>query len=384
MSYDNDSKGVVPGFNPDDAYMSATLPAKWYHDPAVYEAERENIFFRSWQFVGLSIDVSMPGDFIRARILNQELLITRDRGGQLRAFYNICTHRGALLTSVEKGNSNSFACPYHGWTFDNEGALKAAANSENMKCFDKANYGLSEVLVEELANMIFVNLDPKAESLRAMAGDLEDDIKSIVPDYDKLKVWRRDPASVAANWKIVVENFLECYHCIYTHPQLIGQPDSLCDTSFETHESKYWSRHIMRSGAERAKNSAYEYSPDERILHGYIWMLWPNTLLMSWPADSNFFIFHVIPDGPETTKETFDLLCIDGKPGPTEIEMFDYHSDVVNGEDIFVVEGVQKAIHSRGYRGGRYMVDVNHSWLSEHSVHRFARFVWNALNQKVD
>jgi len=126
-------------------------------------------------------------------------------------------------------------------------------------------------------------------------------------------------------------------------------------------------------------NVAYNFSPDDKIQDGWIWMLWPNTLLMAWPADSNFFIFHVIPDGPERTRETFDLLCLGDEPGPTEKAMFDYHSEVVNGEDIFVVEGVQKAIHARGFKEGRYMVDNTDSWRSEHGVHHFARLVWSSL-----
>jgi choline monooxygenase len=369
----------VSGFS-QDGHVSATLPASWYYDPAILAGEKEKIFFRTWQFAGLLTDLANPGDFVRARIFDQELVVTRDRQSRLRAFYNICTHRGALLVSEEKGNSMRFSCVYHGWTFDTDGSLKAAANSENMKCFDKADYGLLEIRVEELARMVFVNLDPNAVPLAEIASGLAEDIRAAVPDYDKLKVWRRDPALVAANWKIVVENFLECYHCTYAHPQLMGHKNSLCSTTFETLESEYWSRHIMRSGAERAQNIAYNFSPDDKIQDGWIWMLWPNTLLMAWPADSNFFIFHVIPDGPERTRETFDLMCLGEEPGPTEKAMFDYHSEVVNGEDIFVVEGVQKAIHARAFKEGRYMVDVNDSWRSEHGVHHFAKLVWNSLH----
>jgi choline monooxygenase len=360
----------VSGFS-QDGHVSATLPASWYYDPAILAGEKEKIFFRTWQFAGLLTDLANPGDFVRARIFDQELVVTRDRQSR---------HRGALLVSEEKGNSMRFSCVYHGWTFDTDGSLKAAANSENMKCFDKADYGLLEIRVEELARMVFVNLDPNAVPLAEIASGLAEDIRAAVPDYDKLKVWRRDPALVAANWKIVVENFLECYHCTYAHPQLMGHKNSLCSTTFETLESEYWSRHIMRSGAERAQNIAYNFSPDDKIQDGWIWMLWPNTLLMAWPADSNFFIFHVIPDGPERTRETFDLMCLGEEPGPTEKAMFDYHSEVVNGEDIFVVEGVQKAIHARAFKEGRYMVDVNDSWRSEHGVHHFAKLVWNSLH----
>lgn len=371
--------GVVSGFN-EDGQISATLPATWYYDPAILVKERENIFFRTWQFMGFTSTVADPGSYMRGRIFDQEILVTRDKGMRLRAFYNICTHRGALLVSEEAGDAKSLICPYHGWTFDPDGRLLAAANFENMRCFDKRAMGLKEVKVEALANMVFVNLDPNAASLREQAAGIEEDLRAAIPNFDKLKVWRRDTATVNANWKIVIENFLECYHCTHAHPQLMGQEGSLCSNTFETYEKQYWSRHIMRTGKERADNIAYPFSPDDAILDGWIWMLWPNTLFMAWPADSNFFVFHVIPDGPEKTRETFDLMILGDAPRQTEIGMFDYHCNVVNGEDIFVVEGVQKAIHARGFTEGRLMVDTNHSWRSEHGVHHFDKLVWDAVN----
>jgi choline monooxygenase len=363
-----------------DPKLSYTLPATWYYDPAIAAKERENIFFRTWQFMGFVSDLQQPGSFIRGAIFDQEILVTRDKQMKLHAFYNICTHRGSLLASESKGCVKALVCPYHGWTFDTDGTLKAAANSENVACFDKREFALHAVRVEELANMVFVNLDPNAVSLREQAGDIEQDFRQAIPNFDQLKVWRRDPAAVNANWKIVIENFLECYHCTYAHPQLMGSDDSLCGLSFESVEKPFWSRHIMRCGAERAKNIAYDYSPNDAVQDGWIWMLWPNTLFMTWPADSNLFVFHVIPDGPEKTRETFDLLCLGGDPGPTEKAMFDYHSEVVNGEDIFVVEGAQKAIHARAFKEGRLMVDGNDSWRSEHGVHHFDHLIWHALH----
>ncbi len=370
--------GFTSSFN-QDGHLSATLPATWYYDSAILSKEREEIFFKTWQFVGLAQNLHEPGSFMRARIQDQELLLTRDQNMKLRAFYNICTHRGALLTSEELGCARRFTCPYHGWSFASDGALKTAANAENVRSFDKADYGLIEVLIDELAGMLFVNLDKNASPLSEIAAGLEEDIRGAVPNFDELRLWRRDPATVEANWKIVVENFLECYHCTVAHPKLMGQPGSLCSLSFEALERPFWSRHIMRSGAERSENIAYNFAPDSQIQDGWIWMLWPNTLLMAWPAGSNFFVFHVMPDGPERTHETFDLLCVAGEPGQIERDMFDYHCDVVNGEDIFVVEGVQKAIHARGFKEGRYMVDEPASYRSEHGVHHFARLVWNSL-----
>jgi choline monooxygenase len=360
-----------------DPLRSYTLPATWYYDPVIYQQEKENIFFRSWQFMGFAADVNVPGSFMRGRIFDQELLITRDRHMQLHAFYNVCPHRGSIVATEEKGCKNTLICMYHGWTFDLDGRLKAAGNSENIAGFDLGEFGLREVHVEELAGMVFVNLDPDATSLREEAGDIVDDFRTAVPGFDQLTVWRRDPFTLQANWKIAIENFLECYHCPYAHPRFMGGKDTLCTLTFESVEKRKWSRHIMRSG--RPENIAYNFSPDDPIQDGWIWMLWPNTLFMTWPAGPNFFVFHVMPDGPERTRETFDLMCI-GEPGPTERAMFEYHSEIVNGEDVAVVEGVQKAIHARGYQEGRLMVDKEHSWRSEGGVHHFNKLAWDALN----
>jgi choline monooxygenase len=371
------SKGFVSRFNA-DPLVSYTLPAKWYYDAGVYEQEREKIFFRTWQFMCFVGEVAEPGSFKRNRIFDQEILITRDHQRKLHAFYNVCPHRGSIVAPEEKGCQRTLVCMYHGWTFDMDGRLKSAGNAENVAGFNYAEFGLPEVRVEELAGMIFVNLDPNAQSLREMAGDIEQDFRDAVPGFDQLTVWRRDPFTLKANWKIAIENFVECYHCPYAHPRFMGGPDTLCSYTFESEERRWWSRHIMRSG--RPKNVAYDFSPDDPIQDGFIWMLWPNTLFMTWPAGPNFFVFHVIPDGPEQTRETFDLMCI-GEPGPTELAMFQYHSEVVNGEDVGVVEGVQKAIHARGYQEGRLMVDKQHSWRSEGGVHHFNKLVWDSLHE---
>jgi choline monooxygenase len=101
---------------------------------------------------------------------------------------------------------------------------------------------------------------------------------------------------------------------------------------------------------------------------------------MTWPAPSNLFVFHVIPNGPDSTLENFDLYTLANPPGETEMAMFDYHARVVNGEDVGVCEGVQRGIRSRGYNQGRLMVNKERSWWSEHAVHHFERQVWKALN----
>ena len=150
-------------FHPDPE-QSYTLPGTYYFDPDIYEREREEIFFKTWQFAGYLADLENPGDFITIDLLDQRIVIVRDRKRRLRAFYNVCAHRGHTLLEG-KGNRRMITCPFHAWTYDLEGNLKAAGNSENVAGFDADEFCLSEVRVEEFLHMVFANLDTGAATL---------------------------------------------------------------------------------------------------------------------------------------------------------------------------------------------------------------------------
>ncbi len=114
-------------FSPDPT-RSATLPGYYYVDPAIFERESEQIFYKSWQFVGFSFDLKNPGDYITADILDQKVFVVRGKDGALHAFYNVCMHRGHVLVEGS-GNKTIFTCPFHAWSYDTSGDLKAAGNS---------------------------------------------------------------------------------------------------------------------------------------------------------------------------------------------------------------------------------------------------------------
>jgi phenylpropionate dioxygenase-like ring-hydroxylating dioxygenase large terminal subunit len=373
----------VPGLSPEMqrfsevAENSYTLPARYFYDQAIYEREKELIFFKNWWFAGHVSEVSQPGSYITFRIFDQSILIVRGSDKVLRAFYNVCTHR-AFELAQGRGTTRSFVCAYHAWSFDTQGCLRSANHDSLVAGFRKSDFNLPEVRVCELGKFVYVNLDSTAVDLTEAAGEFAEECRAVVPGYDDLVFIRRDSFEIKANWKIAIENFLECYHCPVAHPLFMGSSDALCGPSFEGKEREYYSTHIMRSG--RPDNKAYKFSATDPIQDGYIWALWPNTLFMTWPAPSNLFVFHVIPTGPETTLENFDLYCLKNPPGETEMAMYDYHAQIVNGEDVAVCEGVQRGIRSRGYSQGRLMVNQERSWWSEHAVHHFERQVWKALN----
>jgi choline monooxygenase len=370
-------------FSTDPAH-SAMLPASWYYDPAILAAEKEAIYFASWQFAGALHDLPEPGCFFTAAILDQSVIVLRDKKGRLRAYYNVCAHRGHEIVQGA-GRKTILTCPYHAWSYDLDGSLKAAGNAENVAGFDFKEFGLKEIRVEAFANLAFVNFDPAAAPLAAIAGDLEADFRRVVPDFDALVPFRRDHYDIRSNWKIVIENFLECYHCPVVHPGVMGEENANMQPSWESEDCGYFSRHIIRAHTEEAQQQATEKLPFQfrsggPIKDAHLWGLWPNVCFIARPGDSNFQVFHVMPSGPETTHETLVNFGKGGAPEALELASFDRFRDELNWQDIGVVESVQRAMHSRGFKGGRLMVDPDNTWRSEASVHHFDKMVWEAVN----
>ncbi|MCE2483104.1 MAG: Rieske (2Fe-2S) protein, partial [Alphaproteobacteria bacterium] len=161
-------------YSPDPDH-ALTLPSHYYHDPGIYEREKEEIWFKTWQYLGFLQDLRNPGDYITDRIVDQQVFVIRDKAGDLRAYYNVCMHRGHILLEG-KGNKTIITCPFHAWSYDTFGALRAAGNAENVAGFRLEDFGLSEIRVETMANMVFVNLDLDARPLGETYAGFEEDV----------------------------------------------------------------------------------------------------------------------------------------------------------------------------------------------------------------
>jgi len=194
-----------------------TLPASWYSDPAILDLELERIFGRTWQYAGVVEQVSEPGAFITCRAGVTPVLVVRGRDDELRAFVNVCRHRGHEVASG-CGKRETLQCPYHAWTYDLDGSLRKAPRSEREPGFDNADWSLCPVLVDTWGPLVFVNADLGAAPLSETLGDLPAEItrRGLDPAGFDYKGRSRE-LLIEANWKIVVENFLECYHCPVAH-----------------------------------------------------------------------------------------------------------------------------------------------------------------------
>ena len=373
-----DFKRTESGIHPDPLF-SYTLPAEYYYDPEIFEREKEEIWFKTWQLVGYEHDLSEPGDFVSHDILGQKVFITRGKDGQLRGFYNVCMHRGHILVEG-RGNKSIFTCPFHAWSYDSTGALKAAGNAENVAGFELGDFSLSEVRVEQFLHMIFVNLDPKAEPLAAKVADLKQDILDNIPRFDQLKLGRTDLYNIDSNWKFVPEQN-ECYHCPSLHPQAMGTDQAYMEPSFETTEHDYWTKHIVRTKRDVTPDQMpYQFRDDDDLKDVHIWFMWPNLIFLAHHGASNFKVTRIMPTGPEKTFQIIDNFCVNDPLNDWDVECMNTYRDIVLPQDIPAMEKQQLGVKCRGYKQGRLMCDAEHTWRTEHGTHFVDHMTWTALN----
>ena len=343
--------------------MHTTIPAENYLDPAVYAMEMERVYKTTWQYVGHVERLRNPGDFFTSDVAGQSLIVIRDDAGAINAFHNVCSHRAARLLDGE-GCKKRFSCPYHGWTYDSLGHLIAAPNAANVEAFDKTRYGLRPCAVEVMHGLVFVNLVAAPASLDAQAEGLEAELKDYAPALPDLRFVHRTEATLRANWKIVVENYSECYHCQLVHKDFVnGVVDP---ESYRIRVHGLWQKHLSRSRTGTAK--AYEY--EETATHSKefgAWYLWPNFAFQSYPGGA-VHVWKWTPIDPGTTHVAVDWYFPETKLKDWEQDMIRHHAETTFAEDIPIVESVQKGLSSQAYNTGPLMIDPAGSVMSEHAV----------------
>jgi len=363
----------------DDPSKSFTMPARFYLDESVYQAEQQSIFYCSWWYSGHVSQLSKTGDFITTNIDSQNIFIVRDKSGELKAFYNVCQHRGHELVEGT-GNAALIVCPYHAWTYALDGSLHGARNSENVAGFNKCEFSLKPVRVEVFCGMVFINLDADATPMAEQACELEKEIREYCPAVDTLALAQRDTYKVKSNWKVMIDNFLECYHCDPAHKDFVDLVDM---RSYRSTAKGIYSSHISKAACS-TDTSAYNFEVGEVDFGFAGWFLWPNVTLWAYPGDANLSVLQMIPDGVGNTIEYQDWFVPDGEVSKQLQDAMDYQKDVLQPEDIGLCESVQRGLNSKGYDQGRFIVDNNRTELSEHAVHHFQRMVVKALGSKID
>lgn len=191
--------------NPQEAW---TIPARFYTDQNAFEHEKENVFAKSWICVAHSIELANANDYVTREIIGESIVLVRGRDKVLRAFYNVCPHRGHQLLSGEGKAKNVITCPYHAWAFKLDGNLAHARNCENVANFDSDKAQLVPVRLEEYAGFVFINMDPNATSVEDQLPGLGAKVLEACPEVHDLKLAARFTTRTPANWKNIVDNYL--------------------------------------------------------------------------------------------------------------------------------------------------------------------------------
>lgn len=362
---------IAAGYDAVDPAASLSLQAAAYTDPRWLSVERETIFYRSWQWVCHAEKLREPGSYCVHDVQGRSICVVRDEAGTLRAFYNVCKHRAHELLKGE-GRISRISCPYHAWLYDLSGQLRRTLHTENLKDFNIADICLDQVAVEEFCGFVYVNLDPQAESLARASGALGREIMHFAPDVNDLTFAHRLEFEIKSNWKNVVDNFLECYHCPTAHKDFCTMLDM---DSYKVTTHGIYSSHMAK--ASKGPNSAYTVEGATVDDHA-VWYLWPTTCLLRFPGRGNFLVLNIIPVDESTTRETYDFHFETAEPIESEWEAIAYIRDVLQQEDIDLVESVQRGMNTPAFSQGRIVHDPNGSGQSEHALHHFHGLVLEA------
>ena len=350
-----------------DISCAWSIPAPFYTDPEVLAKESERIFARSWQVVGHGGLLANPGDFFTTEILGEPLLLVRGAQGELRAFYNVCRHRGGP-PAEGCGSRKLFRCGYHGWTYGLDGSLISAPEFEGQAGFDAKEFSLASVRAEEWFNLIFVNLDPGAEPLVKSLGQLPAQAERF--GFTGMKLFERRTYDMKCNWKTYVDNYLEGYHLPSVHPGLNRELD------YNAYAVEPFERHVRQSspirGAQPGDATARRYQEArENLTTDYFW-IFPNWMLNCYPDNVSLNI--VLPVDAERSLAIFEWYLPEEDLGSSAAKASVEFSDQIQIEDVGICETVQKNLHSRSYRRGRYSIK------QETGVHAFHRMYADVMN----
>lgn len=376
---------LVEGGWPAGTTVEHTLPGEHYTSPAVFGRDLERIWFNTWLCAGRVEQIPFKGDFFTRQVGDESVIVVRNREGGISAFYNVCRHRGSRLCNAEAGNLKGavIRCSYHSWTYDTtRGALIATPNiPDDTEVFDKTRFPLFPLRIETWEGLIWINFNPDAPSLSEALG-----LPSTYAYYERyhlgeLKVGKVIPYDVSANWKIVMENGLECYHCANIHPELSRCTPPTLPRHWlheELPESKVF-KHSggmdMAPGFEAVNLDGKPRRPRFRDLTErdartiYYAFVYPQ-MLLGFAPDYVFF-FTVWPVAVSRTRVwaywLFDPSVIAGEDfDPSDTVEF---WDITNRQDWEACAVAQLGSQSRAYRNGGVLVQ------SEWRVNKFRRYV---------
>ena len=349
MITDSSVEQILATYN-DKAPLSEafTIPAPWYVDERIAALERRTVFSNSWQVVGRAEQVAKPGQFVTASVAGEPVVAVRGSDGQLRAFYNVCRHHAAKVVTEPCGLASILHCPYHGWNYGLDGALKGMPEFDGVKNFERSDNGLVPVKAETWEAFVFVSLDPHARSLKEFLGGLVNRCEPL--GLSKLHYFATKSWDIACNWKVFVDNYLDGgYHVPHLHKAL----SSVLDYKQYTIENE--DRYCLQSSPMVESNEDEATGATRKGDRARYFWQYPNFMINCYAGymDTNL----VLPLDADHCRVVFDFYFDDVSEARRAInEQSVSVGDRVQDEDLGICEDVQRGLKSRAYGAGRLSV----------------------------
>jgi choline monooxygenase len=322
---------------------SQTIPSQWYVDPAFHQFDQQAVFGTSWQFVTDVEQVSRPGDVVTATIAGEPVIVVRGDDGALRAFFNVCRHRGGPLAMKDE-RCDMLICKYHGWTYRLDGMLRGVPHFNHVELFDKKDYGLTPVRLVQWEGLVFVHLGKQPLPITTVLDGIPE---RIAPTrFGELRFVRHIDCDVGSNWKVYVDNFLEGYHVPFVHPELCSLYD------YENYVTEVSDHHSVQVGPLTGERNVYTSGGGDALYY----FVFPNLMLNVVPG--RLQLNTVTPTAPDRCRVIFRYYYADPDAlGARErIEADITFSEQVQREDAEICERVQQGLASRAYDRGRFSV----------------------------
>ena len=340
-----------------------TLSQRYFVSPEIFAEEQKTIFSKRWVAVGHQAQIAQAGDFFTADVAGESLIIVRDKRGAIHAFYNVCRHRGSRLIENKNGQSAAIQCPYHAWTYALDGRLIGAPHMDEVSDFDKADYSLHAVNLTVWEGFIYVNL-ADASTQRGGYISLEEWFEPLARKFSRwnlptLRSAKRIEYDVQANWKLIFENYSECYHCAGVHPELSKISPS--DSAENDLTQGPFLGGFMRIARDKSLTMSGDACAlpvgnfgDEDFRFVFYYSIFPNMLLSLHP---DYVMVHQLqPQSPERTLILCDWFFNPeafGREGFKPNDAIEFW-DMVNKQDWHMCELSQQGISSRAYEPGPY------------------------------
>ena len=337
-----------------------TLPSKWYFENSYLEREKTEIFLKEWQLVGSRTQIRNPGEILLAEVADNPIIVICQKDNTLKAFYNVCQHRGGPL-AYENCSLSKLQCKYHGWIYELNGDLKNARGFNKTE-LNIEDFGLQPIHVTEWMGQVFVNLSNSPQDLHKHI----DEIRTLTSpiDFSDYVFKFRESYQINCNWKVYMDNFLEGFHIPFVHPELNKVID------YKSYKTEIYERFSLQWCPLDSELSPYGKSENSKENKAFYFTIYPNIILNIAPG--RLQTNTVEPKNSKACVVHFDYHF--DNPEEADIEKDADFSEMVQQEDILICENVQKGLESKGYDKGKF------SPLNEQGVFHFQSLVKSSLN----